>query len=87
MKFTRTGGDLSQPLLVSYSVGGTATEGIDYEALPGVLEIPARKKSATLLVRPFADGAVEATETIELSVVPSEAATPSLAASVSIELL
>lgn len=87
VKFTRAGGDLSQPLLVSYGVGGTATEGIDYEALPGVLEIPARKKSATLVVRPFADGAVEATETIELSVVPSEAATPSLAASVSIELL
>jgi hypothetical protein len=85
VKLTRVG-DTSQALAVRYFVRGTAGNGIDYEALPGVVEIPARKKSAKLVIRPFADGLVEGPETIELEVVPGEGYTPSLAARVAVEL-
>jgi hypothetical protein len=86
IKLRRTG-DTSAPLLVAYTVGGTAQPGVDYEALPGVIEIPARKKSATIVLRPLADGLVEAPETIELELAPNEAFAPGLVSSAAIELL
>ena len=48
---TRTG-DTSLPLVVDYSVGGTANSGIDYSALPGVVVIPAGSSSAAITVLP-----------------------------------
>lgn len=80
-------GDASQPLVVGYRLRGTAQSGIDYEALPGTLEIPARKKSATIVVRPIADGIVEGSETIEFELVPDESFAPGLVAQASIELV
>jgi hypothetical protein len=68
----RRAGDASQPLLVRYAVGGTARNGFDYERLPGAIEIPAGRRSAKLVVRPFRDGAFEETETIELEVLPGD---------------
>ena len=68
-------------------MGGTAQPGVDYEALPGVIEIPARKKSATIVLRPLADGLVEAPETIELELAPNEAFAPGLVSRAAIELL
>jgi hypothetical protein len=85
LKLTRAG-DTSQPLAVRYFVRGSATPGVDYEALPGVVEIPAKKKSAKLAIRPFSDGIPEGAETIELEVLPGEGYTPSLAAEVAIEI-
>lgn len=41
-------GDVSQPLPVYYSVGGTAQDGADYQPLPGVTTIPAGQNSATV---------------------------------------
>jgi hypothetical protein len=79
-------GDASQPLLVQYAVGGTARNGFDYEALPGAIEIPAGKKSAKLVVRPFRDGAFEETETIELEVLPGDGYAPGLLSKAAIEL-
>lgn len=66
------GGDASRPLLVHYVLRGAARNGLDYVALPGVIEIPARKKSAKLVVRPFRDGAGEPTESIVIELVPSD---------------
>jgi T5SS/PEP-CTERM-associated repeat protein len=80
-------GDTSQPLSVRYTIRGSARNGIDYELLPGVVEIPARKRSAKLLLRPFADGLAEGAETIELEVLPGENYTQSLAARAEIELV
>ena len=71
-------GDTSAPLLVAYAVRGTAENGIDYELLPGTLEIPAGKKSAKLVVTPRADGRIEGPETIEIELLPGEDYTPSL---------
>jgi len=48
---TRTG-DTSGPLTVSYSVGGTAVNGVDYQALPGSVTLPAYVSSATITVSP-----------------------------------
>lgn len=66
------GGDVSRPLLVHYDLRGGARNGLDYVALPGVIEIPARKKSAKLVVRPFRDGAGEPTESIVIELVPGD---------------
>ena len=86
IKLKRTG-DTSAPLVVSYTIEGTAQSGIDYEALPGTIEFPAKKKSATILVRPLADGLLEGPETIELTLAPNEAFAPGVVSSATIELL
>ena len=64
---TRTGGDLSQPLLVKYGLTGTADGDIDYEALADEVTIPAGAKSAKFFVTPKADGVAEEPETIILT--------------------
>jgi hypothetical protein len=69
--FSRAG-DVSQPLLVHYDLRGSARNALDYAALPRAIEIPARKKSAKLLVRPFRDDAGEPTETIEIELLPGD---------------
>jgi hypothetical protein len=79
-------GDASQPLLVRYEVRGTARNGLDYEHLPGAIEIPARKKSAKLVIRPFRDGVPEGFETIELEVVPGDGYAPGRLPRATIEL-
>jgi hypothetical protein len=65
-------GDVSQPLLVHYDLRGSARNALDYAALPRVIEIPARKKSAKLAILPFRDGAGEPTETIEIELLPGD---------------
>ncbi len=50
------------------SVGGTATNGVDYPTLPSMVIIPAGSDSTTLIISPFADGITEGNETIRLIV-------------------
>jgi gliding motility-associated-like protein len=52
------------PLTISYTVGGTATPGVDYAALPGTVTIPANQSSVTFSIEGYADGITEGTETI-----------------------
>lgn len=52
---------------VQYSVGGTATQGVDYEALGSSVTIPAGGTSAAVEVRPIDDDAVEGDETVVLT--------------------
>lgn len=85
LKLTRTG-DTSGPLSVAYTVGGTATSGVDFVELPGTLDFAAGRKSATLLVRPIADALDDGGETIELTLVPNERFAPGLAGRLVIEL-
>ncbi|HSD77737.1 MAG TPA: CARDB domain-containing protein, partial [Solirubrobacteraceae bacterium] len=63
---TRTG-PTDAPLAVAYTVGGTATPGSDYVALPGSVTLPAGAASATVVVTPLDDAAVELDETVVLS--------------------
>jgi hypothetical protein len=51
---------------VSYSLGGTAVNGIDYELLSGSVTIPAGASSATVIVQPIDDTEVEGDETVVL---------------------
>ena len=69
---TRTG-NTSQPLTVYYAVAGasggttaTALHGVDYEALPGVLRIPAGADSGAITIIPRWDGLGEAPESVTL---------------------
>jgi hypothetical protein len=60
-------GDLALPLTVAYAIGGTATNGTDYSALPGTIEIPAGSASAAVLINPIADGLTEDIESVALT--------------------
>ncbi len=62
-------GDLSEPLAVSYVLGGSATSAADYVALSGVVTLPAESAEATVLVEPIDDATVESDETVMLTLV------------------
>ena len=68
--FSRTGPTTS-PLLINFSVGGTATSKLDYPALPTSIIIPKGLSAITLSVKPFDDALVEGTETVQLSITPA----------------
>ena len=57
-------GDTTDPLTLTYAVGGTATAGSDYVALPGVITIAAGATTATIPVVPMDDTLVEPNETV-----------------------
>jgi hypothetical protein len=63
---TRTG-DISAPLTVTYTIGGSAGNGADYATLPGTVTIPAGASSATVTITPLDDPTVESTETVVLT--------------------
>src|SRR5262249_5464086 len=69
---TRTGGTagLDADLAVNFTVGGTATNGVDYVALGSSVLIPAGQVSATVTVMPIDDGIVEGDETVILTLQP-----------------
>jgi hypothetical protein len=64
---TRTGGDLGKELLVQYTLGGSATNGDDYDALAFEATIPAGLKSIKVAVTPKDDDIAEGTETVVLA--------------------
>ena len=72
-KFTvsRAGSSTASDLMVTYSVGGTATGGTDYQKLPLSVTIPAGKTSATILVTPRNDRLAEANECVIVTLVTS----------------
>jgi tartrate-resistant acid phosphatase type 5 len=63
---TRTG-STATALTVNLSVGGTATNGVDYTTIPGAVTIPAGAASATVQVTPVDDTLVEGSETVTLT--------------------
>jgi len=54
--------------VVPFTVGGTATNGVDYQAIPNSVTIPAGQQMTSLTIIPFADGIPEGTETVILNV-------------------
>jgi hypothetical protein len=44
---------------ISYSVGGTAISGLDYEALSGTVTIPAGETSASIVIKPYRRSSAE----------------------------
>ncbi|MDB5387845.1 MAG: putative peptidase [Planctomycetaceae bacterium] len=55
LTFTRTNGDLSVPLAVSFSDYGMATLGVDFTGLSSPVTIPANQSSITILATPVWD--------------------------------
>src|SRR6266571_718594 len=55
----RSGGDFDNPLTVSYRIGGTASNGLDYDKLPGQVTIPAHAETAEIVVNPIDDNLEE----------------------------
>ncbi len=64
-------GVITNDLTVTYSIGGTATNGIDYVTLPGSVIIPAGKVSAQIVVAPVDDGPPDINKTVVLTLNPS----------------
>ena len=59
-------GDTAAPLIVSYSLAGTASNGADYEGLTGSVTIAADASSALVTVAPVGDPLEEGSETVIL---------------------
>lgn len=64
---SRTGSDLSGALTVNYSLGGTATNGVDYRVLSGTITIPAGAASVRVPVAPLVAETVTKTVTLTLA--------------------
>jgi subtilase family serine protease len=61
------GGSTDRTITVNLLVGGSATTGSDYVAVPGSVTIPAGATSATVQVLPIDDQAIENNETVVLT--------------------
>jgi hypothetical protein len=64
-------GDISAALTVSYAIGGTASNGVDYVTLPGTVTIPAGQFAAMIVVAPLDDGQPDITSTVILRLLPA----------------
>ena len=71
-KVTRTGSKTA-PLTVLYTLGGSASNGADYQALSGSVTIPAGAIATTFNVTPVNDTLDEANETVIASLSPNAA--------------
>jgi len=63
----RRSGDTNSPLTVYYSVGGTASNGVDYATLPGSVTIPTGSRAAMIVVDPLVEDVPDCPETVILS--------------------
>lgn len=60
-------GPVTNELPVYYSLSGTASNGVDYLNLPGVVVIPEGEHSATITIAPIDDKLFEGSETVVLT--------------------
>jgi hypothetical protein len=67
-------GDTNGDLIVTYDIAGTATNGLDYASLPGVVTIPAGQRDVLLTVVPLDDGPPDISSTVILKLKPSGSA-------------
>lgn len=80
-------GPTGSALTVSINVGGTATSGVDYTALPAQVIIASGSRSNVVLVTPVNDVVVEPTETVVLNALPGAGYTLGLATNATVQLL
>lgn len=66
-------GNLAANLLVNYMLSGTAVAGVDYNALPGTVLLPAGQATATIAVTPINDSLAEGDETMVATLTSSPA--------------
>jgi len=72
----RRWGDAGDALTVLYGIGGTASNGVDYVAIPGFVTIPSGGRSAPITIIPIDDGPPDITKTVILTLAPSTNAPP-----------
>jgi Bacterial Ig domain/Calx-beta domain len=63
-------GDTNYDLTVPYDIGGTASNGVDYVALPGSVTIPAGERRALITIVPIDDGPPDVNKTVILTLLP-----------------
>jgi hypothetical protein len=71
-------GDTSDTFTVTYNISGTASNGVDYEALPGSVTIPAGQSQALIPIVPIDNGPPYAPKTVILTLTPATNAPPPL---------
>ncbi len=64
-------GNANSDLTVDYSIGGTASIGVDYAALPGFVTVPAGSAYALIPIVPIDTGASNVSKTVVLTLTPS----------------
>jgi hypothetical protein len=67
-EFTRTGGDVTQSLTVSYTIAGDAVPGVNYTALSGSVTFAANSLTAEVSVAPIDDGVDTSGTTVVVSI-------------------
>ncbi len=67
VRFSRTG-DLKKSLTIFYSVGGTATNGVDYKKLSGSVSLSAGYAAKNVLITPINDKIREGNETVTITI-------------------
>ena len=83
--FTLTrSGDTTAALTVKYAVSGTATSGVDFQALTGTATFAAASATATVVLTPLADALAEGNETVTLTLTPDISYSVGAAATASI---
>ena len=73
-------GSVAEAFTIPYAIGGTASNGLDYVALPGVVTLPVGASYAAITVIPYLDGETnEPDETVVLTLLspPSDIFPPS----------
>jgi hypothetical protein len=66
----RRWGDTNGDLTVNYEIGGTASNGVDYVALPGEVTIPSGERRALITIVPIDDGPPDVNKTVILALLP-----------------
>ncbi len=66
----RRTGCTNNALVVTYMVGGTATSGMDYRALSGIVTMNVNAATANITVRAVDDTVVEPVETVTVQILP-----------------
>ena len=69
-------GETNSALTVTYSIGGTASNGVDYVTLPGVVTIPAGQRLVMIPVVPIDDGPPDLNSTVILTLTPLTSPVP-----------
>ena len=64
-------GDTSFPLAVFYEIGGGASNGVDYQTISSMVEIPVGASQASFTITPINDDLIEGIERMGVRLVPS----------------
>ncbi|MBN4061803.1 MAG: hypothetical protein COA57_15630 [Flavobacteriales bacterium] len=66
--FTFTRSDTTSDLTITYTIGGNAIMGLDYDTIPDSVTIGQGQFSANLVITPLADTLIEGTDTITIGI-------------------